>query len=186
MDVDMKIRTRLVMLVGLMFLGLYAPSVYADPVTLTSGSLTTLANVGTVNLTGPDFSLNYTGDIPGGSSFGINSVLLSLGNPSVTFNGVTSALFKGFLSFTNSSVSGTITAFNSMDDLFFNTNPIFSVTFSGNGFVTITNLGGATQTQFTVTPTSVPEPATLMQLFVGVTSGGAILLRRRQPKAPTS
>ena len=168
------------MLVGLMFLGLYAPSVYADNVVLTGGSITTVANVGTVNLTGPNFSLNYTGDIPGGSSsFGINSVSLSLGSPSVTFNGVTSSFFKGSLSFAGSSVSGTVTAFNSMDDLFFNTNPIFSVTFSGNGFITITNLGGASQTQFTITAASVPEPTTLLQLFAGLSSGGAILFRRR-------
>ena len=182
----MRIRTKLVMLVGLMFLGLYAPSVRADNVTLTGGSLTTLANVGTVTLAGPNFSLNYMGDIPGGSSFGINSVSLSLGSPSVTFNGVTSSLFKGSLNFNGSSVSGTVTAFNSMDDLFFNTNPIFSVTFSGNGFITITNLGGASQTQFSVTAASVPEPTTLLQLFAGLSSGGAILFRRRHAKAPRS
>jgi hypothetical protein len=175
------------MLVGLMFLGLYAPSVYADNVVLTGGSITTVANVGTVNLTGPNFSLNYAGDIPGGSSsFGINSVTLSLGNPSVTFNGVTSSLFKGSLSFNGSSVSGTITAFNSMDDLFFNTNPVFSVTFSGNGFITITNLGGASQTQFSVTAASVPEPAALLQLFAGLSSGGALLFRRHAKAPPTT
>ena len=169
------------MLVGLMILGLYAPSVYADNVTLTGGSITTVANVGTVSLTGPNFSLSYLGDIPGGSSsFGINSVSLSLGNPSVTFNGVTSSFFGGSLTFTNSSVTGTVTAYNSMDDLFFHTNPIFSVTFSGNGFITITNLGGANQTQFSVTATSVPEPAAMLQLFAGLSSGGAILLKRRR------
>jgi hypothetical protein len=181
------IRTRLVMLVGLMILGLYAPSVYADSVVLTSGSVTTLSNVATVNLTGLNFSLNYTGDISGGStSFGMNSVSLSLGNPSVTFNGVTSTFFGGSLSFTSSSITGTVTAYNSMDDLFFHINPIFSVTFSGSGFITITNFGGTSQTQFTVTATSVPEPTTLLQLFAGLSSGGAILFRRRHSKAPPS
>jgi len=174
------------MLVGLMFLGLYAPSAYADNVVLTGGSITTVANVGTVNLTGPNFSLNYTGDIPGGSSFfGMNSVSLSLGSASVTFNGVTSTFFAGSLSFTNSSVTGTVTAYNSMDDLFFHNNPIFSVTFSGNGFITITNLAGVSQTQFTITAASVPEPATLLQLFAGLTSGGSAILFRRR-KAPPS
>ena len=181
----MTIRTKLVMLVCLMFLGLYAPSAYADSVILTGGSVTTLANVATVNLTGPDFSLNYTGDIPGGSSsFAINSVTLSIGSTSVTFNGVTSSFFGGSLSFTNSSITGTVTAYGSMDDFFFHTNPLFSVIFSGNGFVTITNPGGSTQTQFTVTAASVPEPTTLLQLFVGLTSGGGILLRRRYSKTP--
>lgn len=183
----MRIHTRLIMLVGLIFLGLYAPSVYADNVVLTGGSITTVSNVATVSLTGPNFSLNYTGDIPGGSSsFGMNSVSLSLGNPSVTFNGVTSSIFGGSLAFTSSSVSGTVTAYNSMDDLFFHTNPIFSVTFTGNGFITITNLGAATQTAFSVIATSVPEPTTLLQLFAGLTSGGAILFRRRHTKAPHS
>jgi hypothetical protein len=175
------------MLAGLIFLGLYAPSVYADNVVLTDGSVTTVSNVATVSLTGTNFSLSYIGDIPGGaSSFGINSVSLSLGNPSVTFNGVTSSFFGGSLSFTNSSITGTVTAYNSMDDLFFHTNPLFSVTFSGNGLVTITNFGGASQTQFSVTAASVPEPATLLQLFAGLSSGGAILFRRRYSKTPPS
>lgn len=179
----MTIRTKLVMLVCLMFLGLYAPSAYADSVILTGGSVTTLSNVATVNLTGPNFSLNYTGDISGGSStFGINSVTLSIGSTSVTFNGVTSTFFAGSLSFTNSSISGTVTAYNSMDDQFFHINPIFTVIFSGSGFITITSPGGLTQTQFTVTAASVPEPTTLLQLFAGLTSGGAILLRRYRPK----
>lgn len=182
----MKKRTRLVLLLGLMAFGLYAPSVYADNVVLTSGSVSTLANVGTVNLIGPNFSLSYSGDIPGGSSFfGLNSVSLSLGSPSVTFNGVSSTFFTGSVSFTNASIVGSVTAFGSMQDLFFNTNPLFSVTFSGTGFVSVTNVGGLTQTVFTVTPTSVPEPATLLQLFAGLASSGALLFRRYR-KAPPS
>jgi hypothetical protein len=174
-----------VLLVGLLAFGLYTPSVYADSVTLTSGTVSVLANVGTINLAGPNFSLNYTGDVPGGSSMGINSVSLSLGSPSVTFNGVTSNFFNGSLGFTSSSITGTVTAFGSMNDLFFNTNPLFSVTFTGNGFVTITSVGGATQTQFTVTPTSVPEPATLLQLFAGLASSGFIFFRRSAKSPPS-
>ena len=179
-------RIRLVLLVGLLAFGLYAPSVYADNVTLTSGSVSTLSNVATINLAGPNFSLNYMGDFGGGSIVGINSVSLSLGNPSTTFNGVTSNFFGGSLSFTNSSITGTVTAYASMDDLFFHTNPLFTVTFSGNGFITISNLGGATQTQFTVTPTSVPEPATLLQLFAGLGSTGLLLFRRSTKSPPSS
>ena len=179
----MTIRTKLVMLVCFMFLGLYAPSAYADSVILTGGSVTTLSTGTTVNLTGPDFSLHYAGEIPAGStSFGINSVTLGIGTPNVTFNGVFATFFGGSLSFTNSSLTGTVTAYNSMDDLFFHTNPIFSVTFSGSGFLTITSPGGITQREFTVDPTSVPEPTTLLQLFAGLISGGAILLRRYRPK----
>src|SRR6187397_1659967 len=98
-------RIRLVLLAGLLAFGLYTPSVYADSVTLTSGTVSVLANVGTINLAGPNFSLNYTGDVPGGSSMGINSVSLSLGSPSVTFNGVTSNFFNGSLGFTSSSIT---------------------------------------------------------------------------------
>ena len=176
---------RLILLVGLLAFGLYTPSVYADSVTLTSGSVSVLSNVATINLAGPSFSLNYIGDAPGGPFVGINSVSLSLGTPNVTFNGVISTFFGGSLSFTNSSISGTVTAFASMDDLFFHTNPIFSVTFTGSGFVTITNLGGPTQTQFTVTPTSVPEPATLLQLFAGLASSGFIFFRRSAKSPPS-
>jgi len=175
---------RLVLLLGLLTFVLYAPSVYADPVVLSSGSVTTGANVATVNLVGPNFSLNYIGDISGSSTtFAINSVSLSLGNPSVTFNGVTSTFFKGFLSFDNSSVNGTITAFASAPDQFFNINPVFSVTFTGTGFVTFTTVGGISQTQLTVT--SVPEPATLLQLFAGLSGGGALLFRRYARTKPS-
>ena len=178
-------RIRLVLLVGLLAFGLYTPSVYADSVTLTSGTVSVLSNVATINLAGPNFSLNYTGDVPGGSTMGINSVSLSLGSPILIFNGSSASMFGGSLSFTNSSISGTVTAYGSLDDLFFHTNPLFSVTFSGSGVGTISGVGGATQTQFTVTPTSVPEPATLLQLFAGLTSSG-VLFFRRSAKSPPS
>jgi len=179
----MTIRNRLVILVCLMFLGLYAPSAYADNVILTSGSVTTFSGVATVNLTGPDFSLKYFGEVVPGSpsTFGMNSVTNSLGLAIVTFNGVTSGFFTGGISFTDSSITGSVTAYNSMDDQFFHINPIFSVTFSGTGFLTITTPGGFTQRQFTVTA-NVPEPTTLLQLFAGLTSGGAIVFRRYRPK----
>ena len=180
-------RFRLVLLLGLLTFGLYAPSVYADSVILTSGTVTTGSNVGTVNVAGPSFSLNYAGDIPGSStSFGINSVSLSLGSPFVIFNGLSSTFFGGSVSFDNSSITGSVTAFSSMDDLFFHTNPLFSVTFTGTGLMTINNFGGINQTQFAVTtPASVPEPATLLQLFAGLSGGGALLFRRYAKTRPS-
>jgi len=178
-------RIRLLLLVGLLAFGLYAPSVYADSVTLTSGTVSVTGNIGTINIAGPNFSLHYIGDVPGGTSMGINSVSLSLVTPILIYNGSSPSFFGGSLSFTNSAISGIVTAYGSMDDLFFHTNPLFSVTFTGSGVGTISGVGGATQTQFTVTPTSVPEPATLLQLFAGLTSSG-VLLFRRSAKSPPS
>lgn len=178
-------RIRLVVLLGLLAFGLYAPSVYADSVTLTSGTVSVVSNVGTINLAGPNFSLNYVGDVPGGASMGINSVSLSLGSPILIYNGTSPSFFGGSLSFTNTSISGIVTAYGSMDDLFFHTNPLFSVTFTGSGIGTISGVGGATLTQFTVTPTSVPEPTTLLQLFAGLTSS-VVLFFRRSAKSPPS
>ena len=172
-------RFKLSLLLGCVVLCLSARSAYADNVVLTGGSVSTVGNVATINLVGDNFSLNYSGDIPGGStSFGINSVTLSLGLPNTTFNGTVSNFFAGSLSFTNTSLTGSVTAYASMQDLFFHTNPLFSVTFSGTGVINVTNFGGFSQTQFTVTPTSVPEPAALLQLFAGLTSGGVLVLRR--------
>ena len=178
-------RIRIVVLLGLLAFGLYAPSVYADSVTLTSGTVSVVSNVGTINLAGPNFSLNYVGDVPGGASMGINSVSLSLGSPILIYNGSSPSFFGGSLSFTNTSISGIVTAYGSMDDLFFHTNPLFSVTFTGSGIGTISGVGGATLTQFTVTPTSVPEPTTLLQLFAGLTSS-VVLFFRRSAKSPPS
>lgn len=177
-------RFRFALLLGFIVLCFSAPSVYADNVVLTGGSVSTLGNVATVNLVGDNFSLNYSGDIPGSStSFGINSVTLSLGLPNTTFNGTLSNFFAGSLSFTNSTISGSVTAYASMQDLFFQTNPLFSVTFTGAGVINVTNFGGVNQTQFTVSPTSVPEPAAVLQLFAGLTSGGIVVLRRYRKRS---
>jgi len=164
--------------IGLIFLCGKAPAVQATPVTLTGGTVTVGSNVGTISVTGNDFTLSYAGDTQGSSnSFAINTVTLSLGSPFVTYQGVSSTFFRGSISFTNSSVTGSIVAFGSMQDLFLNQNPVFSVEFNGAGSMVITNPGGLTQSQFTVT--SVPETTALLQLFVGLVSSGGLLVRRR-------
>ena len=155
-----------------------ASAVQATPVTLTGGNVTLLANVATINLTGDNFNLSYLGDAQGSSNpLFINTATLSLGSPNMTFQGISSSFFRGSLSFNNSSLTGSIVAFGSMQDLFLNQNPVFSVEFNGQGFVTTSNLGGSTQTQFSVT--AVPEPATILQLFVGLLSSGGLIARRR-------
>ena len=161
---------------------LKAPAVHATPVTLTGGTVSVVANVGTISVTGNNFTLSYLGDTQGSSnSFFINTVTLSLGSPNVMFQGVSSAIFRGSISFNNSNVTGSIVAFSTMQDLFFNQNPLFSVEFTGAGSMVITNLGGPTQTQFNVT--SVPEPATIVPLFVGLLSSGGLLARRYRQRS---
>jgi len=63
-----------------------------------------------------------------------------------------------------------------MDDLFFGNAPVFTVDFTGGGFMTITPLlGGGSQTQFTV---AVPEPITLFMFITGL--GGLAAYGRRR------
>jgi hypothetical protein len=147
-----------------------ASSVYADSVTLTGGTISTLGGVSSVSLTGQNFSITYSGEIPQGmvTSFGFNTSSVGFGSPLVISNGVSSTFFKGSLAFTDSSLSGSLVAYGSLADLFLNQNALFNVTFTGGGYMTQSNVNGLTQTQFSVvTPTSVPEPSTLVLLLTG-------------------
>ncbi len=164
---------------ALFALCLLAHDARADTVVLTGGSVTTLSGVATVNLSAPNFALNYTGDIPPGSpsAFTLNSVTQSIGFPFVTYNGTTSSFFSGSLSFNDTLLTGGVTAYATMDDMFFNTNPLFTVNFSGPGFMTVSNVGGLTQRQFTV---ATPEPVTLLLFGTGLAGAAATRLRRRR------
>lgn len=160
---------------ALFALCLLAHDARADTVVLTSGSVTTLAGVATVNLP----FLHYSGEIDPSRplSVPINSVTLSLGQPNATFNGITSNIFSGSLTFNDSLLTGSITAYATMDDMFFRVNPLFTVNFSGPGFLTVSNVGGFTQRQFTV---ATPEPVTLLLFGTGLAGAAATRLRRRR------
>jgi len=128
-------------------------------------------------VSGANFTLSYFGETQGlANSFSINSVTLSFGSPNITLQGLSSSFFRGSVSFNNANVVGSIVAFGSMQDMFLNQNPLFSVEFSGQGSMVVTNLTGP-QSQFNVT--AVPEPATIVPLFVGLLSAGGLIARRR-------
>ena len=162
---------------ALIVIGLCAGVARADNLVLTSGSASTLGSTGTVNLFGPNFSLHYTGEISPGQVIPMNTVTLGLGLNTVSFNGINSTFFTGLVSFNNSSLTGNVTAYASMEDLFFRQNPLFSVTFEAGGFMTVTDLAGlGTERVFSVT--AVPEPVTL--LFFGVGFGAIAAVQRRR------
>ena len=157
---------------------LRTPAAVADTVTLTSGTVTTEASLATINVTTGAFALHYSGETSGSpTSFSINSVTSGIGLSNLTYQSFASSFFRGSVGFNNSNVTGSLTAFGSMQDMFFNQNPLFTLNFNGSGFITITTLGEVTRTQFIVT--SVPEPATMIQLFTGLLATGGLITRTR-------
>lgn len=172
-------RLALLPLLAFIVLSFSASTANADPITLTSGTASTASGFGTVNLTGTDFSLNYFGEIPPGATTSILMNTVTAGSGMVTLNGTTSTIFVGSLSFNNSLLTGHVSAYATMDDLFFGNAPVFTVDFTGGGFIAVTPLiGGGSRTQFTV---AVPEPITLLMFVTGL--GGIAALRRRRSAA---
>jgi hypothetical protein len=169
---------RLSILFVLILVCICAEPVRADSVTLTGGTASTWAGVGSVNLLGGSLSVRYLGEIPPGSTnlIGFNSATSSIGLSLVQFNGINSSIFRGALSFDNHSLSGSVTAYATLEDLFLNRSPLFTVTFSGAGFVLVDSVGGLPRTTFTV---ATPEPATLLLLLSGLAGAAGIRLRVR-------
>jgi hypothetical protein len=148
----------------------------ADSIVLTGGTTSVQGTLGQVSvaLGGNGFSLNYfnpdyAGPVTG--SFAFQSITQGIGT--VTLNGQSSQFFTGSLSFSNSLLTGQLTAFQTLSDSV-NQNPLFTVTFSGAGVQTF----GPGFRSFQVVPT--PEPTSFALLLMGL--GGCVgkVLRKRR------
>lgn len=175
-------RLKLKFSLGLLAIVLSMPlTAQADAVLLTGGTVSIQVPPGqtsiSVNRPGV-FTLHYVNSEYAGplvTSFGFQSITQGFG--SLTFNDLSTQYFTGSLGFNNSLLIGQITAFRTLDDAFDN-NPLFTLTFSGEGFL----VRGLASRGFTV---ATPEPATLLLLGSGVAAGAIGARRKRKKKAPS-
>lgn len=150
----------------------------ADSITLTTGTVAiqvppgltsiSISNQGSFSLS--YFNSEYYGPLV--TSFGFQSITQGFGT--VTFHGQTTQFFTGSLSFSDSLLTGQVTAFQTLEDAF-NNNAFFTVTFNGAGFL------GSTSPSHTFT-VATPEPTTMLLLGSGLIAVGArARSKRREP-----
>lgn len=154
----------------------------ADNVVLSDGGVSVLVPPGqtSISISGGTFSLSYFNSEYFGPlvmTFSFQSI--TQGSGLVSFQGQSAQFFTGSVSFSNSLLVGQVTAFQTLQDAS-NNNPLFTVTFSGEGF-SASSLSSRT---FTVTPPAVatPEPATLMLLGSGLIAVGARVHRNQKSR----
>ncbi len=151
----------------------------ADNVILTTGTVSVQVPPGqtSISFSGPQgFNLNYFNSEYSGplsTSFGFQNITQGFGG--ISLNGLSASFFTGSLSFTNLTVSGTVTGYATLNDVG-NNNPLFTVTFSGSGVLVSTS----TVRSFTVT--SIPEPASLL-LLMSSFGAGIAFWKRRNPQS---
>lgn len=152
----------------------------ADSVVLTTGSVSVTVPPGQTSImvggSGP-FSLSYFNSEYAGAlttSFSFQSITEGFGT--VSFNGLSAQFFTGLVSYNNTLLTGQVTAFSTLNDVLLN-QPLFTVTFSGNGVL----VSNPTSQTFNVVAT--PEPATLLLLSSGLAAIAAGAHKRRKVAA---
>jgi hypothetical protein len=171
----MQLKLKLFLGLFTVFLSLPATA-QADAVVLTGGTVSMQVPPGQTSIlvVRPGvFSLTYVNSEhigPLATSFSFQSITQGFG--SASFNGMTAQFFTGLVSFNNSLLTGNITAFATLDDALAN-NPLFTVNFSGDGFLIST----PSSHTFNVV---VPEPAALLLFGSGFAAALTEITRRRR------
>lgn len=170
----MRLKLKLLLSLVTIFLSL-AATAQADAVLLTGGTVSIQVPPGQTSLSviRPGvFSLTYVNSEhigPLATVFSFQSITQGIGSASL--NGMTAQFFTGLVSFDNSSLTGNLTAFATLDDALAN-NPLFTVNFTGNGFLIST----PSSHTFNVV---VPEPVTVLLFGSGLAGVVAVVKRRR-------